>query len=101
MGEGEAAGLRRIAAGLRWLLARGDTRSVSILLECTAGQGTSIGHRFEHLARLLEAGPEAQLGVCIDTCHLLAAGYDIRTSRGSSSGPSRTNCGKRICSRSS
>ena len=82
MGAGEAEGLRRIAAGLRWLLAQRDTRAVSILLECTAGQGSSIGHRFEHLAHLLEAGRGARLGVCIDTCHLLAAGYDIRTARG-------------------
>jgi deoxyribonuclease IV len=85
MGAGETLGLRRIEAGLRWLLAQRDTRAVSILLECTAGQGSSIGHRFEHLARLLEAGPRTRLGVCIDTCHLLAAGYDIRTARGHAS----------------
>jgi deoxyribonuclease-4 len=82
MGAGEAEGLRRVAAGLRWLLAQRDTRAVSILLECTAGQGTSIGHRFEHLAYLLDAGRGTRLGVCIDTCHLLAAGYDIRTAAG-------------------
>ncbi|MFQ5600803.1 MAG: deoxyribonuclease IV [Candidatus Krumholzibacteriia bacterium] len=83
VGTGEARGLRRIASGLRWLLAQPDTQSVSILLESTAGQGSSLGHRFEHLAQLLEdAGDGGRLGVCIDTCHLLAAGYDVRTPRG-------------------
>jgi len=51
-----------------------------ILLETTAGQGNCIGHRFEHLAAIMEglAQPE-RFGVCLDTCHIFAAGYDIRT----------------------
>lgn len=51
-----------------------------ILLETTAGQGTSIGWRFEHLAAIRGrlASPE-RVGVCLDTCHLFAAGYDVRT----------------------
>ncbi len=54
-----------------------------ILLETTAGQGTSIGHRFEHIAYIIgqTASPE-RLGVCLDTCHLFAAGYDFRTQDG-------------------
>jgi deoxyribonuclease-4 len=45
-----------------------------------AGTGSTLGHRFEHLAYLLEeAGPDGRLGVCLDTCHIFAAGYDIRT----------------------
>lgn len=54
--------------------------SVRLLLEATAGQGTGIGWRFEHLAYILErVGRKVPLGVCIDTCHIFAAGYDIRT----------------------
>jgi deoxyribonuclease IV len=54
-----------------------------VLLEVTAGQGSCLGHRFEHLAEILAQvrAPE-RLGVCLDTCHLLAAGYDIATPRG-------------------
>jgi deoxyribonuclease-4 len=48
------------------------------LLETTAGQGTSLGHRFEHLARILELVEQpARLGVCLDTCHVFAAGYAL------------------------
>ncbi len=51
-----------------------------ILLEATAGQGSSVGHRFEQLAHIIEGvGKKVRLGVCIDTCHIFAAGYDIRT----------------------
>ena len=83
LGSGEAAGISRVATALRQLLRRPGLGPVGILLECTAGQGTSVGHRFEHLARALaDAGGGPRLGTCIDTCHLLAAGYDLRTSRG-------------------
>jgi deoxyribonuclease-4 len=80
VGSGAQRALRRSARALRWLLGREDTADVSILLECTAGQGTSLGHRFDHLAYLIEeSGASERLGVCIDTCHLLAAGYDVRS----------------------
>lgn len=79
----EAAALDRIAAGLRAILRprrRGATR---VLLEGTAGQGTAIGHHFEHLAGLLERlDGDPRVGVCLDTCHLLAAGYDLATASG-------------------
>jgi deoxyribonuclease-4 len=53
---------------------------VTVLLETTAGQGTSLGSRFEELAFVLEHSRYPQrLGVCVDTCHIFAAGYDIRT----------------------
>jgi deoxyribonuclease-4 len=53
---------------------------VRVLLETTAGQGNSLGHRFEHLARLLELVKKPErLGVCFDTCHVFAAGYGLRT----------------------
>ncbi len=77
---GEEACIGRIIeslVGVAPLLDKGDT---TLLLETTAGQGTSIGHRFEQLAEII-AGVEgdAPIGVCIDTCHIFAAGYDIRT----------------------
>ncbi|MDE3045880.1 MAG: deoxyribonuclease IV [Verrucomicrobiota bacterium] len=59
------------------LAQEGPTR---LLLEATAGQGTSIGHKFEHLAYILERTHQRiPIGVCIDTCHIFVAGYDIRT----------------------
>ncbi len=61
------------------LAAKGSTR---LLLEATAGQGSSVGHRFEHLAYILQnVGTKVPLGVCIDTCHIFAAGYDLRTEK--------------------
>jgi len=73
------AGLRRNAAAIRRVLdeERGETR---VLIEGTAGQGTALGSRFEELAELLERlgrEHEGRCGVCLDTAHLLAAGYDI------------------------
>jgi deoxyribonuclease-4 len=78
MNSGEEAGLARAAAGLDQVHARCPGTRTRILLETTAGQGTCLGHRFEHLARLLEltAQPE-RLGVCLDTCHVFAAGYGL------------------------
>ena len=79
-GSGEQAGLRREAEALNRLFEQGVGGDVVVLLETTAGQGSCLGHRFEHLAQLIELSrrPE-RLGVCVDTCHMLAAGYDIRT----------------------
>lgn len=59
------------------LVAKGPTK---LLLETTAGQGTSVGHTFEHLGYIVErVHRKIPIGVCIDTCHIFAAGYDIRT----------------------
>ncbi|HKC14168.1 MAG TPA: deoxyribonuclease IV [Vicinamibacteria bacterium] len=82
-GAGEAEGLRTVAASLNHVLERAPELDVHLLLEVTAGQGSSVGHRFEHLASIFEQvrRPE-RLGVCLDTCHLLAAGYDIATPKG-------------------
>jgi deoxyribonuclease-4 len=78
----EQDGLRLIADALGELLAKRRLRT-RILLEHTAGQGTNLGHRFEHLATILDALKWTQrVGVCLDTCHLVAAGYDITTDRG-------------------
>jgi deoxyribonuclease-4 len=83
LGAGEEAGLAAIAASLDDILARTAGVSVMPLLEVTAGQGSSLGHRFEHIAAILKLvqTPE-RLGICLDTCHLFAAGYDIATAEG-------------------
>ena len=79
----EAEGLRLIAAGLRALLRGRPGRAPLVLLEHTAGQGSNLGHRFEHLAEILAlADGSPRIGVCLDTCHLLAAGYDICSEEG-------------------
>ena len=81
LGQGIAAGLQRFTANLDQAMDEADTgRQVMVLLETTAGQGTNLGASFEELAAIIAASayPE-QLGVCYDTCHTFAAGYDIRT----------------------
>jgi deoxyribonuclease-4 len=79
----ERDGVRLVADALAGLIAGGRGGRTRILLEHTAGQGTSIGHRFEHLAEIIaRAGGSSRLGVCLDTCHLVAAGYDITSERG-------------------
>lgn len=79
MGQGEPAGLKRIAAGLDASYAQVDGRSVTTCLEITAGQGSALGYKLEHLAEISQlAKCSAQLGVCLDTAHLFAAGYDFR-----------------------
>jgi len=81
-GAGEPAGIMRIAESLNRALDRTGP-AVSIVLENTAGQGSSIGYRFEHLARILERVRNIdRVGFCLDTCHLFAAGYDIRSGEG-------------------
>ena len=79
----EAGGLKLIADGLAAVLdSRPDGRT-RLLLEHTAGQGTNLGHRFEHLAEIIDLlGGASRVGVCLDTCHLLAAGYDICSAEG-------------------
>jgi deoxyribonuclease-4 len=79
----EADGLRLITEALARLLAERPDAKTQILLEHTAGQGTNLGHRFEHLGQIIERlDGTPRVGVCIDTCHLLAAGYDICTAEG-------------------
>lgn len=74
----EAAGLARITRAIDETHDRCPNFKVKILLENTAGQGKSLGHRFEHLAAILDAAKDSQrLGVCIDTCHTFAAGYPL------------------------
>jgi len=80
MGAGESAGIRRMAEAIDAVHARVPGREASIALETTAGQGTILGHTFEQIAAIIAAtGSGARLGVCLDTCHVFAAGYDLRT----------------------
>jgi len=76
---GVALGLQRFASALSEVLARTAGNPVRILLENSAGQGTTLGHEVAHIAQVLDQvdRPDA-LGVCLDTCHLFAAGYDLR-----------------------
>jgi len=82
-GDGEQTGIRRIADNLNEIFASTQGLRVRVLLETTAGQGSSIGHRFEHLAAIMEkTSDQSRIGVCLDTCHIFAAGYDISTGEG-------------------
>ena len=74
----EEAGLQRIVSALDAVHLRCDGCKVKVLLEVTAGQGKSLGWRFEHLATILDRVRESKrLGVCLDTCHVFAAGYPL------------------------
>ncbi len=74
----ESAGLQRIVRALNRIHKRCPRFRVKILLETTAGQGQSLGWRFEHLAAILDQVLEPErLGVCLDTCHVFAAGYPL------------------------
>ncbi len=76
-GSGEKAGLSRVVEAVRRAFEETDA-DVQLLLENTAGQGTTLGHQLEHLARIIEgAGWPKRLGVCIDTAHAVAAGYAL------------------------
>jgi len=72
-------GIKRAARSLDEVQRRRRGRAVTILLECTAGQGSAIGWQFEQLGDIIARTKEPdRLGVCLDTCHLFAAGYDFR-----------------------
>ncbi len=80
VGSGVEAGVARVAAALDAVLARCAGFGVRVLLETTAGQGTTLGARFEELAAILDRVTEPdRLGVCLDTCHVFAAGYALGT----------------------
>lgn len=79
----EEACLNQIVNSLNSLEDIVDKGSTRLLLETTAGQGTSVGHKFEHLAYIIErVQGKIPIGICIDTCHIFSAGYDIRTKKG-------------------
>jgi deoxyribonuclease-4 len=74
----EDAGLKRVAKALNEVHRRCWGFRVQVLVETTAGQGRCLGHRFEHIARILALVKQPErLGVCLDTCHVFAAGYPL------------------------
>jgi deoxyribonuclease-4 len=78
VGAGEEAGIANVARGIDDAHQRTPGFKVKILLELTAGQGTTLGHRFEHIAAIMDQVAEPKrLGVCLDTCHVFAAGYPL------------------------
>ncbi len=82
-GRGEEWGIRQIIQSLQTILDRTRKFHVGILLETTAGQGNSIGWKFEHLSAIRRhLNPKRRVGVCVDTCHIFAAGYELRTRAG-------------------
>lgn len=83
LGTGEEQGLGRIAAAIDRIHREAPTLRAALTLEITAGQGTVLASKFEHFAAILAQVDEPErLGFCLDTCHLLAAGYDFRTGPG-------------------
>ena len=82
LGAGEEAGLKRILESLDWVFTR-YAGNAKVALEATCGQGTTLGGKVEHLAYLVEHSAHAKrLAVCLDTCHLFAAGYGLADARG-------------------
>ncbi|MGB6068032.1 MAG: deoxyribonuclease IV [Desulfomonilaceae bacterium] len=82
-GSGEEAGLRSVVRSFNAILRKTSGFQVRILVENTAGQGTALGHSFQHLRRIMEETAEPErIGVCLDSCHAFAAGYDLRGSSG-------------------
>lgn len=74
----EDEGLSRVAQALNSAIKA--TESVIMVIENTAGQGTNLGYRFEHLKAIIDqVDDKSRVGVCLDTCHTFAAGYDLRT----------------------
>ncbi len=83
MGKGEEKGMRAVAESLDACIERADAPDVVLCIENTAGGGSSVGHKFEQVRRIIDLSrhPE-RFGMCLDTCHTFAAGYDIRTRAG-------------------
>ena len=80
VGSGEEVGLQRVIVALNRVLKQTRGAKVVVLLETTAGQGTTLGWKFEHLRVLLNGVTEPErVQVCLDTCHVFAAGYGIAT----------------------
>jgi len=82
-GQGEDYGLKMIAESINWAHDQTKEINVSSMLEMTAGQGTNLGYTFEHMAKIIElVEDKKRMSVCIDTAHIFAAGYDIRSESG-------------------
>ena len=78
VGSGEEAGMNRVSANINKLLTELENGTVRLLLEATAGQGSNLGYSFEQLAYMMnQVEDKTRIGVCLDTCHIFAAGYAI------------------------
>ncbi|MCG8038935.1 MAG: deoxyribonuclease IV [Candidatus Thiodiazotropha taylori] len=74
----EHESLQRVADSINWCLEQ--TQGVTAVIENTAGQGSTLGYKFEHLAQIIDqVEDKSRIGVCLDTCHTFVAGYDMRT----------------------
>lgn len=83
LGAGEEKGLNQVVSGLNEVFAATRSCPVRLALENTAGQGTCLGHRLSHLAEIYQKSEyPSRLGICLDTAHFFAAGYDIRKRKG-------------------
>ncbi|MGH2569320.1 MAG: deoxyribonuclease IV [Bacteroidota bacterium] len=83
MGRGEQEGIKLIAESLDIIHEQTKSYRVKSVIESTAGQGSAVGYRFEQLRQIIDLVEEKnRIAVCIDTCHLFAAGYDIATEQG-------------------
>ena len=83
LGAGDEEGIKKICESLNIAHEKTKNYKVKSVLEATAGQGTNVGYKFEHLRAIIDGveNPE-RMAVCIDTCHIFAAGYDIATEAG-------------------
>jgi len=80
LGDGEKKGIDRISESINGIFEKNPGIKTRLLLETTSGQGAGIGHTFEQLHEIIEKiNRKDKTGVCLDTCHIFAAGYDIRT----------------------
>ena len=80
LGRGEEEGIKRIVESLNLIHERSNGFTTLSVLETTAGQGSAVGYRFEHLRTIIDGVDQPErMAVCIDTCHIFAAGYDLRT----------------------
>jgi deoxyribonuclease-4 len=78
VGTGEAEGIKRISDNLNKLFDELENNTVCLLLETTAGQGSHLGYSFEQIAQMIDGvDDKAHVGVCMDTCHIFAAGYPL------------------------
>lgn len=82
LGDGIAGGRKRVIAAINEALGEAGTRSM-LLLENTAGEKNSVGSSFEHIRSIMDGiGQKNRIGICFDTCHAFAAGYELRTADG-------------------
>jgi len=83
LGQGVEIGIKNVVNNINQLIAETKGYKVMILLETTAGQGTGLGSSFNELGQIItQVNDTARIGVCFDTCHVFAAGYDIKTKEG-------------------